>query len=76
MAFSGLKQVTKVLVIALRFSAAASAPASSTFPNNDVTLNFSDSPPSGSQVLDGSFQSFSIEYAYMADFGGNLRSVV
>lgn len=40
--------------------------------SNQLTLNFSPEPPKGGQVIDGSFQSFSIEYAYMADYGGNL----
>ena len=38
-----------------------------------VTLNISDCPPDGAQTVDGSFQSFSIEYGYMGDYAGNLR---
>ena len=40
--------------------------------SNKLTLSFPQEPPQGGQVIDGSFQSFSIEYAYMGDFGGNL----
>ena len=38
-----------------------------------LDLKVGRSPPVHSQVIDGTFQSFSIEYCYMADYAGNLR---
>lgn len=62
--------VHKLAVVFLAIVAKAGAT-----PNyvDNVTLNIPDAPPDGAQTVDGSFQSFSIEYAYMADYGGNLR---
>ena len=66
------RHCSAVALLLFGFSVAAIAQSNSSFPNA-ITLKFPNSPPPGTQVLDGTFQSFSIEYAYMADFGGNLR---
>lgn len=41
----------------------------------NVSLNVPDSAPEGRQVVDGGFQSYSIEFSYMLDFAGNTRLV-
>jgi hypothetical protein len=38
---------------------------------SSITLSPPGSPASGRQVHDAAYQSFSIEFSYMADYGGN-----
>jgi hypothetical protein len=38
---------------------------------NTITLSPSAAPAPGRQVVDAAYQSFSIEFSYMADYGGN-----
>lgn len=42
-------------------------------PGTTINLDIPATPTGNPQIIDGSFQSFSIEFAYMADYGGNLR---
>ena len=39
--------------------------------NKTIALNVPDSPTAGRQVIDGAFQSYSIEFSCMADYAGN-----
>ncbi|KAH8801732.1 hypothetical protein F5884DRAFT_889825 [Xylogone sp. PMI_703] len=39
--------------------------------SNVRTLQVPNSPPQGHQIVDGNFQSYSIEFSYMLDFAGN-----
>ncbi|KUJ14858.1 uncharacterized protein LY89DRAFT_720313 [Mollisia scopiformis] len=49
--------------------------ASKEFSNPNITRTITLSPPSspapGRQIVDAAYQSFSIEFSYMADYGGN-----
>jgi hypothetical protein len=38
---------------------------------NVITLSAPAAPAPGRQVVDAAYQSFSIEFSYMADYGGN-----
>lgn len=39
----------------------------------NVQLEVPNSAPEGRQIVDASFQSYSIEFSYMLDFAGNAR---
>ena len=41
-----------------------------------ITLSPPASPASGRQIHDAAYQSFSIEFSYMADYGGNNTCVI
>lgn len=40
--------------------------------NRNITLNVPQLPPAGRQVIDGNYQSYSIEFSYMLDYSGSL----
>ncbi len=64
MSFS--KRIFAVLGVAL--TAVANAQSTPNF-----SLSFPATVGKDVQIIDGSFQCFSIEFAYMGDYGGNLR---
>lgn len=43
--------------------------------DRQIGLQVPDSPAEGRQVVDAAFQSYSIEFSYMADYAGNFSYV-
>lgn len=44
----------------------------STVVNRNFSLSVPPLPPTGKQIVDGNFQSYSIEFSYMLDYAGNV----
>ncbi|KAH8650916.1 hypothetical protein BGZ60DRAFT_508900 [Tricladium varicosporioides] len=42
--------------------------------SRNLTLTVPSSPPAGKQIVDGNYQSYSIEFSYMLDYAGNLSN--
>ena len=66
-----MSRITNLKLFALSFALVTAKSCSKPNITSTVTLSPPASPAPARQIVDGAYNSFSIEFTYMADYGGN-----